>query len=61
MARLFLMIAGLVVAIVVVFAIVGFVIGVAVKALFFGLLILAIFAVIGMFRAGRRSARRSRE
>jgi hypothetical protein len=61
MVRLSLMIAGVVVAIVVAFAIIGFVVGVVVKGLFFGLLILGIFAIFGMFRAGRRSARRSRQ
>jgi hypothetical protein len=61
MVRLLLMIAGLVVGIVFVFAIVGFVVGFVVKGLFFGLLILGVLALFGMFRAGRRSARGSRQ
>ncbi len=61
MVRLSLVIVGAIVAIVVAFAVIGFLIGFVVKALFFGLLIVAILALFGMFRAGRRTARRARD
>jgi hypothetical protein len=61
MVRLSLVIVGVVIAIVLAFTVIGFVIGFVLKALFIGLLILGVFALFGMFRAGRRSARGSRE